>query len=399
MQHNFDEIVNRQGTDSIKWKAFPADILPMWVADADFKSPAPMLEALEERVRHGVFGYMMSDQTVREAAAHWLTSRHNWPVTPDQVAFSPSVEHTLTQMAEVFTAPGENILFLTPAYPPFFTTTKNKGRNVVGSPLRLVKGADGAYNYQVDYDDLEAKMALPATRLLILCNPHNPTGRAWSREELLKIGELCEKHNILVVADEIHSDFVFGKAHLPFATLSPELARRTLTAISPSKTFNTAALQTSAVVSLNPHLLARFRSAVSKAALDPPVLGALAMQVAYTRCGYYADQAAVYIRANQEFAVKFINDEVPGLAAYLPEATYLLWLDCRALMQKLALPADAAGQAGLMEFFLNKAKVALNSGIDYGGDAIGFVRLNAACPRVMLLDGLNRLKNATVAVN
>lgn len=384
--HDFDRIITRRGGDSVKWNTYAEDVLPMWVADADFTAPEPLTAALEERVRHGVFGYSSGlDTPFKEAVAHWMRSRFAWYVEPDWVAFSPSVVVSLSLCIQTFTEPGDKVVFLTPSYPPFFNVPRGLGREALTSTLVEKNG-----RYDIDYDDLEHKMADPRARLLILCNPHNPTGRVFTRGELAALGELCIAHNLLVLSDEIHCDYVFpGKTHIPFPGISGELAARTLVMVNPSKTFNIADLHCSAVISANPGLLARFTNAAHGMALHSSALGMIALITAYTKCAWYADQAAAYIRENIEVAVNRINSLTSGIRAYAPEATFLLWLDCRELCRERGLD-----QVGLERFFLERAKIALNSGTAFGTEGTGFMRMNLACPRSTVEEGLSRLEMA-----
>ncbi|MDL2314095.1 pyridoxal phosphate-dependent aminotransferase [Desulfovibrio sp. OttesenSCG-928-C14] len=384
-RHNFDRILERRGTDSVKWNTYPEDVLPMWVADSDFTAPEPLVSALQKRVAHGVFGYSdMKPAQVGLAVCHWMRSRFGWAVAPEAVAFSPSVVVSLALGVLTFTRPGDGAVFLTPSYPPFFRVCEGHGRRALTSAL--IPDVDAPGGYRIDFADLESKMAQPGARLFILCNPHNPTGRVFSREELLRMGELCAKYDLLIISDEIHCDYVFPPlAHLPLASLSPDLARRTLTVLNPSKTFNIADLHASALISENPEYLQRFASAAQGLSLHSGALGVLALQTAYLECAWYADEARDYVKANLDFAVPYINANLPGITAYLPQSTYLLWLDCRAL---------GLGQAELVDFFLNKAKLAMNSGTDFGPDGAGFMRMNLACPRATLLEGLKRLETA-----
>lgn len=380
--HDFDRIINRRGGDCIKWNLYPEDVLPMWVADSDFTAPEPLVRALRERMDHGIYGYCDPQANeFRQAVCHWMDSRFGWRAKEEWVAFSPSVVFSLAVCVTTFTEPGESVLFLTPSYPPFFQVCENNGRKALTSSLIFQNG-----RYEIDFDDLEQKLARQRTRMFFLCNPHNPTGRVFSREELLRIGQLCEKHNVLVIADEIHCDYVFpGNKHIPFAGLSEELARRTLTTINPSKTFNVADLHASAVISANQSLLGRFSRAVSNLGLHGNAIGLLALRVAYTECHWYADQVAAYVKANIDHAVAHINSRLTSISASAPEATYLLWLDCR----QMSLP-----QNELPRFFLDRAKIALNSGTDYGPEGEGFMRMNLACPRATLTEALNRLEKA-----
>ena len=387
LQHDFDEIVERRNTGSAKWNRYPPDVLPMWVADSDFKAPAPVLEVLRAQVESGIFGYTDGfDRALEKAAAHWMSSRFAWDVTPEEVAFSPGVSATLAVCITTFAAPGENVLMFTPTYPPFYNLTKLNGRKVLGSSL--LSGPGGTY--AIDWPDLEAKMARPDARLMLLCNPQNPTGRVFIRAELERLGELCLRHGVMVFSDEIHCDFIApGHVHTPLASLAPEISAITLTGVSPSKTFNIAGLKTAAVISSNADLLARFKETAHRNALENTTAGLLAFHAAYTACAYYADQIAAYVRANQELAVDFINRQVPGIEAYLPEGTYLLWLNCAGLGFK---------QPDLERFFLEKAKLGLNSGPDFGPEGRGYMRLNLACPRSTVMEALRRLKEACLAI-
>lgn len=306
MQYDFDFKTERRGTDSIKYGKYGKEVLPMWVADADFPAPLPVVNAVTARAAHGIFGYPLEENIVEQATANWMRTRFNWQLNREQVTFSPSVVTSLALAVDIYTQPGDQVLFFTPTYPPFFRVVRSVGRIVLDCSLYHS-------TYQIDFEDLEHKMSQPRARLFFLCNPQNPSGRVFTHEELLKIGELCLKNNVLMFSDEIHCDFVYKGRHIPFPTLSPELARISLTAISPSKTFNLAGLYTSAVISANPGLLRRFNSAVAKAALHPSSFGLQGIKTAYGECADYADQLAAYIRKNQEYAVQYINGNIPGL--------------------------------------------------------------------------------------
>ncbi len=382
LRHDFDEAVERRGSGSVKWSRYPPEVLPMWVADSDFKAPAPVLEVLRAQLAHGILGYADGfDRALEKAAAHWMGSRFGWAVDLDWVTFSPGVSATLAVCINTFAAPGQNVLMFTPTYPPFFNLTRLNGRQALSSSL--LPGPDG---WAIDWPDLEAKLARPDTKLFLLCNPQNPTGRVFTRQELERAGDLCLRHGVTVLSDEIHCDFVApGLRHIPFASLSSEVSGITLTGVSPSKTFNIAGLKTAAVISANAGLLERFKETARKNALESNTQGVLAFHAAYTRCAYYADQAAAYVRANQELAVSFVNEHIPGLAAYLPEGAYLLWLNCAGL---------GLDQAGLERFFLEKVKLGLNSGTDFGPEGQGYMRMNLACPRATVLEALRRLEKA-----
>jgi cystathionine beta-lyase len=405
MKYDFDAIVDRRGTDSIKYGAYAKDVLPMWIADSDFPCPTPVLDAIKARAAHGVFGYPLEEKIVEQAAVHWMKTRFNWQLTPDMAAFSPTVVSSLAIAVDIYTEPGDQVLFLTPTYPPFYRVVRTAGRVVLGSSFIHDSQAD-QNSWQIDFDDLDKKMSGARARLFFLCNPHNPTGRVFTREELLKIGALCLKHNVLLLSDEIHCDYVYpnqrGLRHIPFSTLSEELAHISITTISPSKTFNLAGLYTSAVISSNPGLISRFRGAVAKAAVHPSSFGLLGIKIAYTECADYAEQVVAYIRKNQEYAVKYINENIPGLNAYLPEGTCLLWINCAELHSNLDKDTgkkplsekNVPNQDTLVKFFLNKAKVGLSSGLDFGDEGRGFMRMNMACPLATVKEGLQRIEQA-----
>lgn len=380
--HDFDRITDRRGGDSVKWNSYPPEVLPMWVADADFLAPEPVTRALAARVEHGVFGYSNGlEPAFRRAVSHWMGSRFGWSVDPDRVAFSPTVVISLVLCVQTFTQPGDAVLFFTPSYPPFFSVPQNNGRQVLCSSLTTSGG-----NHVIDFDDFAEKAARPSTKLLLLCNPHNPTGRAFTREELTRIGEICLEHGVLVVADEIHCDYVHpGREHLPFASLSDAFALNCLTAVNPSKTFNIADLHCSALISANPELLTAFTGATQRMALHSNALGMRALIAAYTQSAYYADGVNAYTLGNIRLAVERINSRTPGIRAYEPEATFLLWLDCRGL---------GLSQAELEDFFVKDAKLALNTGTAFGPEGEGFMRMNLACPRSTVEEALDRLERA-----
>lgn len=380
--HDFDIPVDRNGGDSEKWNRYGREVLPLWVADSDFLVAEPIRNALSARVGEGIYGYPDGmEQALEKAAAHWMQTRFNWDVDPGWVCYSPGVSAALALAINAFCCPGEGVLMVTPTYPPFLGLTAVNERVILASSLLSEGDA-----YAINWPDLEEKAR--RARLLLLCNPQNPTGRVFSREELLRLGDICLKRGITVLSDEVHCDYITpGKQHIPFASLSAELAAITLTAINPSKTFNIAGLQAAAVIAPNADLRDAFRRQAARASLWGNTFGIIAFHTAYMQCAYYADQAAAYVRKNLAFAVDYINSKVPGIHAYLPEATYLLWLDCRGL---------GLEQEELEAFFLREAKVALNSGTTFGPEGRGFMRMNTACPRTLLIQALDRLQGACV---
>lgn len=380
MLYNFDTIIERRGTGSDKWDTYPADVLPMWVADSDFRSPQPVIEAIQAVVARGVFGYPKEDGHLEAAYAGWAQTRYSWQVSPDWVEWCPSLGNAIALMIRTFTAPGDNVAMLSPIYPPFTHLCQQNHRNILQSVLEEPA-------YIINFADLEAKLALPQTTLLLLCNPHNPTGRVFTRAELERVAELCLKHNVIVFSDEIHADIVFRGQHIPFSSLGPEVADITLVGLNASKTFNLADLRSAAVIASNPVLRKAFAAERNRIQLGPCSLGIAGVAVAYERCADYADQVCAYVRKNVDFAVDFLQKEVPSIRAYAPEGTFLLWLDCRAL---------GGTQAELTSLFLEKGKIALNVGATFGAGGEGFMRMNLACPMTTVVEGLKRIKKAAL---
>ncbi|MDR0828251.1 MAG: pyridoxal phosphate-dependent aminotransferase [Desulfovibrio sp.] len=380
MQYNFDEIIERRGTRSEKWDLYPPDVLPLWVADSDFKSPVPVIEAIQKLVKRGVFGYTLADGAFERAYARWAETRYGWAADPGWVLWSPSLGAALATCIRAFTVPGERVAMLSPIYPPFINLCHVNGRIPEQSALR-----DAGAGYTIDFADLEDRLAHPQTKLLLLCNPHNPTGRVFSVQELERIGELCLRHKIVIFSDEIHADIIFKGRHTAFPALSKELAAITLVGMNASKTFNLADLRSAAVLSSSPELRKTFAGEIARANLGRNSLGIAGVIAAYTDCDDYADQLVPYLEANLRHAVDFLTASTPKIKAGMPESTFLLWLDCK----KIGL-----AQPDLVKLFLERGKVALNSGISFGDGGEGFMRLNVACPRATLQEGLNRIAAA-----
>lgn len=381
-RYDFDRIIERRGTDSVKWNTYPDGVIPMWVADSDFSAPEPVLKALRNRLKHPAFGYSNLDSMLDEASRHWVKNRFGWNAPKGSSAFAPGVVASISLVVNTFTRPGENVVTLSPSYPPLINIPRQNGRKSLASPM--LQDAEG--KYQIDFEDLENKLLQRETSLFLLCNPHNPTGRVFSREELRRIGNLCLENDVLVLADEIHCDYVHVGKHVSFPTLSPEFAGNSLVSLNPSKTFNIAGLHTAVVMTENQEHLGRYKKAAMAAGLHSNILGATAFRAAYLECADYADQVEEYIKANLEFAVDYIQRELPAFSAIMPEATYLLWLDCRGM---------GLHQDELIRFFLEEANVAPGSGTDYnslhGHEGEGFVRLNLACPRATVEEALRRI--------
>jgi cystathionine beta-lyase len=382
-KHDFDEYVDRTNTLSQKWDKYAEGILPLWVADTDFRSPQPVVEALADRVAHGVFGYTGDNGSFERSTRGWVKRRYGWDIDTSWVLCTPSVVTSIALIIRALTAPRENVVIQPPVYPPFAIVTKDNGRVPLCNPLLMRNGT-----WHIDFDDLEAKLASTQTTLLLLCNPHNPTGRCFTREELRRIGELCLKHGVHILSDEIHSDFIFSGRHIPFPSLSAELARISAVCLSPSKTFNMADLRVSSLIIPDEGLRGKVKREITASRLGRCSLSIQAYNTAYTECDYYADQVKEYLGKNLAYATRYIAEKIPSISACSPEATFLLWLDCR----KLGL-----SQPDLMSFFLDKAKVALNSGTDFGLEGEGFLRMNTGCPRVTLTEALGRMERAVNA--
>ncbi|MGI6075965.1 MAG: MalY/PatB family protein [Pyramidobacter sp.] len=379
--HNFDEIINRRGTDSKKYSLYPDDVIPMWIADSDFKSPQPVVEALVKRMQTGVYGYTPTSERLKRAAAHWQKIRFGWDVNPSAVEYIPGVISGVISAVRAFSHPGDNIVVQSPCYPPFSALAEHNGRHLLRNRLIEKNG-----RFEIDFDDFEAKIADPRTKLFILCNPQNPTGRVYTREELTHLGELCLKYHVIVLADEIHADIVFDqRKHIPFASLSSEFAMNCVSFMNPSKTFNVPGFRTAAFISCNPVLKeAVHQIVVDNKAIGENICGTLALCTAYEECGYYADQLVAYLQSNRDYAEKRLG-KIKGIVPNHLEGTYLMWLDCRELEMS---------QKELDCFFVERAKVGLNSGTTFEPECDGFLRMNIACPRATLVEAINRIEEA-----
>jgi cystathionine beta-lyase len=382
--HDFDEIIDRRATDSKKWRYLPPDVLPMWVADSDFRCPQPVLDALGDRLRHGILGYSLLNGLMEEAVLHWLRSRFETQAEKGSVALLPGICAGLAQVIECFTAPGDDVAAFTPSYPPIITLPGRHGRRSLHLPL--VRRDDG---YAVDFAMLEDALARKSTTLLVLCNPHNPTGKVFTVEELTRIGELCRKHDVVVYSDEIHCDYVHQGRHVPFVSLAPEIASMGFTALAPSKTFNMAGLYTAAVLSPDREKFNRLLKSIKAFNLRVNTAGALALHAAYTQCAQYADDVAAYTGENLRFAVSYLGEHIPALRAEMPQGTYLLWADCTGL---------GLDRAGMVKFFMEQAKVGPFPGWEFGPEGERFARFNMACPRSTVREALERIATAAKAI-
>ena len=384
---DFDKIIDRNNTNSIKYdfalqSGKPENLLPLWVADMDFKVCGKILEALHERVEHGIFGYSEVQDDYFEAVQDWMKKRHNWNVESSWLVKTPGVVFALAMAVQAFTDPGEGIMIQKPVYYPFSEVIEENDRILVDNPLYL--GEDGRYH--MDFADLERKAEQFQVKLFLLCNPHNPVGRVWTREELERLGEICIRRNIIVVSDEIHQDFVFEGKHQVFADLSEELRKRTITCTSPSKTFNLAGLQISNIFIADQKLRRRFRRQMGAAGYSQlNTLGLTACEAAYRYGGDWHNQLMEYLRANISYVRDFLKEKIPGIRLIEPEGTYLVWLDFR----ELDLTEEERE-----DLIIKKAGLWLDSGAMFGSAGEGFERINPACPRSLLKQAMESLERA-----
>ncbi len=378
---DFDIIVNRRNTNSLKWDV-PQNELPMWVADMDFRTAPCVSEALEKRLKHGVFGYSVIPDSWAESYINWWKTRHDLDIKPEELIFCTGVIPAISTSVRKLTYPAEKILVQPPVYNMFFNSIINNGRFVIESPL-----VNNGGNFEIDFDDLEAKLSDPQVSMMILCNPHNPVGRIWKIEELRRIGELCKRHGVVVISDEIHCDITSpGKSYAPFASASEVCREISVTCLAPTKCFNIAGLQTAAVMIPNPLLRHKIWRALNTDEVAEPNAFAIDAAIsAFTDGGPWLDELRSYVFENKRVAADFIAKNVPGIAVGVSDATYLMWLDCRDLgLSSEDLAVKIRSRTGLY----------FTAGSEYGKAGEGFLRLNAACPRATLEDGLGRLKRA-----
>jgi cystathionine beta-lyase len=379
---DFDRIVARRGTGSVKWELYPEDVLPMWVADMDFPSPEPVVRALHERAEHGFFGYSSRHEGLLEVFCGRLKRLYGWEVPPEAVVFIPSLVVGINLTCRAFAAPGDHVLNLTPAYPPMLDAPKLN--NLVGDQLELPHTVEGGtLRYGLDMDAFAAAFH-ERTRVFLLSNPHNPIGVEYSPEQLRQLAEICLRNDTLICSDEIHCDLLLGgTGHTPLAALGPEIADRTVTLMSPSKSFNLPGLCCGMAIITNKELRAKFQQETLGVAYSVNAMGLAAARAAFGECDGWLDELRAYLTANRDLYVRAVAEQMPALRATSPEATYLGWIDCRE-----------AGLGDPYKFFLERAKVALSAGPMFGKGAEGFVRLNFACPRPTLAEGLERMADA-----
>mgnify|MGYP000009513331 FL=1 len=387
MNYNFDEIINRNGTDSVKWDGVEGrwgrnDLIPMWVADMDFRTAPPVVEALRKRAEHGIFGYVRVPDAYYAAVTNWFARRHDWQIEKEWIIYTTGVVPALSAVIKALTVPGDKVMVQTPVYNCFFSSIRNNGCGMIANPLIYRNGT-----YQIDFADLEQKAADPSVKVLLLCNPHNPAGRVWTKQELTRIGDICIRNNVWVVADEIHCELVFpGHTYIPFASISQEFLMHSVTCTSPSKAFNLAGLQIANIISADTDIRIKIDKAINvNEVCDVNPFGVEALMAAYNDSEEWLEELKQYLFANYNYLRAYFAECLPKFPVSMLEGTYLVWVDCSVLNQS----SDE-----IVKTLLEKEKLWVNEGGLYGEAGEGFIRINIACPRQQLIEGLNRLRRA-----
>lgn len=380
MKYNFDQVTDRRGTGSLKWDVEENE-LPLWVADMDFQTAPEIRQALEQRVAHGIFGYSILPEEWYQSYMEWWKRRHHFSIEHDWLIFAAGVVPAISTAVRKLTTPAEKVLVQTPCFNIFFNSIYNNGRYILENPLKYEDGA-----YSMDWEDLEKKLADPQTTLMILCNPQNPTGVIWDRDSLARVGELCDRYGVTVLADEIHCDLTEpGREYIPFASVSETNRRISVTCIAPTKTFNLAGIQSAAVVVPDERLRHKmWRGLNTDEVAEPNVFAVPATVAAFEKGEPWLEELRQYIWENKRFAAEYLEREWPQITVISGEATYLMWLDCRSF---------AKNSEELYQFLRQKAGVFLSPGDEFGTNGNGFLRMNVACPRSILEEGLRRLSD------
>ena len=381
MKYDFDEIISRRNSNSYKWDAVMEEgVLPMWVADMDFRTAPAVVEVLRKRMDHGIFGYTKVPPIYYDAIINWFTRRHGWQIDRDWIIYTSGVVPALSAIIKALTVPGDRVLVQTPVYNCFFSSIRNNGCEIVANPLVYTNGT-----YRIDFDDLARKATDPKVKLLLLCNPHNPVGRVWTRAELMCIGEICLRNDVLVVADEIHCELVYsGHTYIPFASISDDFRNRSVTCTSPSKAFNLAGLQIANIFAADESVRVKIDKAINlNEVCDVNPFGVAALVAAYNDGEEWLEELKCYLSDNYLYMRTFFNKYLPQFPVVKLEGTYLVWVDCSVLNRS---------SKEIAEILLKAEKLWINEGSMYGEAGEGFIRINIACPRQILIDGLNRLK-------
>ncbi|MCF7890813.1 pyridoxal phosphate-dependent aminotransferase [Candidatus Bipolaricaulota bacterium] len=394
----FDERVDRTGTNSVKWdyreEIFGrSDVLPMWVADSDWPTSRSVIDAIIERAEHGVFGYTKPGEETDELVVNWWEKRYDWEVDPSWIVYTNGVVPTLSMVIDSFARPGEGVVLQPPVYYPFFTSVERGGSRVLNNELKLENG-----KYKMDYENLRELCgqndgsipSSPPPAMMVICNPHNPVGRVWRKEELELLADICLEKDVLMVSDDIHAEFIYeGHSYSPLASLSDEIAHNSITLTSPSKAFNTAGLPASVAIIPDETVRNRFEVARNKVLKKPSVFGLEALKAAYRDGEKWLGEQLAYLQENMEFSYSFVKEQIPLVKPIKPEGTTLLWLDCRPL---------GLTKGELEDLVVNEARVGLDFGHWFGPGGDGFVRLNYACPRETLEEGLERISRAVISL-
>lgn len=381
MKYDFDKTIDRRATNSYKWDSAPDGVLPMWVADMDFRTAPAIIDALQKRVAHGIFGYTRVPDAYYDAVTSWFSRRHGWDIDREWIIYTSGVVPAVSAVIKAMTVPGDKVIVQTPVYNCFFSSIRNNGCEIVSNPLRRT-----ADTYEMDFDALERCAADPRAKVMLLCNPHNPAGRVWTPDELTRLGNICLRNGVTVVADEIHCELVYqGFKYTPFASLSDAFLHRSVTCLSPSKAFNIAGLQIANIVAFDNDLRSRIDKAINiNEVCDVNPFGVAATIAAYNEGEEWLNQLVDYLHGNYEAMAEFCRRELPEFPITRLEGTYLVWMDCSSL----GMPSDALEHA-----LLDDARLWLNAGTMYGAEGEGYMRWNIACPRSVMLDGLNRFLN------
>ena len=381
MKYDFDKTIDRRATNSYKWDSAPEGVLPMWVADMDFRTASAIIDALQKRVAHGIFGYTRVPDAYYDAVTSWFSRRHGWNIDREWIIYTSGVVPAVSAVIKALTVPGDKVIVQTPVYNCFFSSIRNNGCEIVSNPLRRT-----ADTYEMDFDALERCAADQRAKVMLLCNPHNPAGRVWTPDELTRLGNICLRNGVTVVADEIHCELVYqGFKYTPFASLSDAFLHRSVTCVSPSKAFNIAGLQIAIIVAIDNDLRSRIDKAINiNEVCDVNPFGVAATIAAYNEGEEWLNQLVDYLHGNYGVMAEFCRRELPEFPITRLEGTYLVWMDCSSL----GMPSDALEHA-----LLDDARLWLNAGTMYGAEGEGYMRWNIACPRSVMLDGLNRFLN------
>ena len=381
MKYDFDKTIDRRATNSYKWDSATEGVLPMWVADMDFRTAPAIIDALQKRVAHGIFGYTRVPNAYYDAVTSWFSRRHGWDIDREWIIYTSGVVPAVSAVIKALTVPGDKVIVQTPVYNCFFSSIRNNGCEIVSNPLRRT-----ADTYEMDFDALERCAADPRAKVMLLCNRHNPAGRVWTPDELTRLGNICLRNGVTVVADEIHCELVYqGFKYTPFASLSDAFLHRSVTCVSPSKAFNIAGLQIANIVAFDNDLRSRIDKAINiNEVCDVNPFGVAATIAAYNEGEEWLNQLVDYLHGNYEAMAEFCRRELPEFPITRLEGTYLVWMDCSSL----GMPSDALEHA-----LLDDARLWLNAGTMYGAEGEGYMRWNIACPRSVMLDGLNRFLN------